>query len=114
MDTRKASLELLNLGLSERERTTMSLDSVMDNLQHIHSRVINSKKTGCSPDDKKCIDECKRRRERVMGVVKIILPGQISTNDPLQTRIDKLLDLYQQTYDKASLHPNFFDTDDAD
>lgn len=114
MDTRKASLELLNLGLSERDRRAMSLDSVMDNLQHIHSRVINSKKLGCKPDDKNCIDECKRRRERVMGVIKIISPSQISTNDPLQARIDKLLDLYEQTYDQASLHPNFFDAEDAD
>jgi hypothetical protein len=114
MDTRKASLELLNLGLSEKERKAMSLDSVMDNLQHIHSRVITFKKPECSPDDKKCIEECRRRRERVMGVIKIISPSQISTNDPLKTRIDKLLDLYQQTYDKASLHPDFFDTEDGD
>lgn len=112
MDTRKASLELLNLGLSERERKAMSLDSVMDNLQHIHNRVIL--RTVCPPDDRKCREESQRRRERVMGVIKIISPSQISTNDPLQTRIDKLLDLYQQTYDKASLHPNFFDAEDAD
>ncbi len=113
MDTRKASLELLNLGLSERERKAMSLDSVMDNLQHIHSRVI-LRNPECPPDDKKCIQESQRRRERVMGVMKIISPSQISTNDPLKTRIDKLLDLYQQTYDKASLHPYFFDADDGD
>ena len=112
MDTRKVSLELLNLGLSERERKAMSLDSVMDNLQHIHSRVL--RKPECPPDDKKCREESQRRRERVMGVMKIISPSQISTNDPLQTRIDKLLDLYQQTYDKASLHPDFFDAEDAD
>lgn len=112
MDTRKVSLELLNLGLSERELKAMSLDSVMDNLEHIHSRVLRLGE--CSPDDPKCIQEPQRRRERVMGVMKIISPSLISTNDPLKTRIDKLLDLYQQTYDKASLHLDFFDGEDAD